>query len=251
MVIFMFKHLRRFFIFSSIALISGCGGGGSDTPVSSAEGVWTGTTSNGYKSNVIILENNEFWSVFGSEVSSVLYVRGFDYGTISISGSSVAGPIREFYPNGSSATGTISATLVQGVSLNGSGTSSQGTSTFNLTPIPASSFVYNKSADIAEISGTWSGTFANGAAGSVVINSAGAVSGISQGCTYTGSVAPRTAGKNIFAVNVTFGASPCLLPGQSVSGIGIVYATNTGKKQLVVGALDSSKSLGTLFLAQR
>ena len=245
---------------SVVAAITACGGGGggttapsTPTPVAAAtaEGVWTGTTSTGFKSTAIILENNEVYNIFGVDSNGVVSLRGFDYGVTSLAGNSLNGTIREFYTDDTSVVGSLSATLNAGISLAGSVTAKQGTVTFNSSPIPSTLFSYSNAAKLADVAGGWAGTFLNGVPGNVTITATGGVTGSSFTCLFSGTISPRPSGKNVFDVSITFGNNQCLLPNQSTTGIGVITTTTTGKKQLIVAALNSAKTQGSVFVATR
>jgi hypothetical protein len=89
----------------------------------------------------------------------------------------------------------------------------------------------------------------------VSISSAGAITGSSQGCSFSGTTAPRNSGKNVFNMNLAFasisGATPCPTAGTSVSGIALVYALGDGKHQLLAAMQDAGKKRGYMFFAQR
>lgn len=86
---------------SVISLITACGGGGTPGYVSNVkvEGAWQGNTSNNYALNLISLENNEFYTIFGINNGGDFLVYGFGQGSTVITGNSINGSFRE-YPNG-------------------------------------------------------------------------------------------------------------------------------------------------------
>jgi hypothetical protein len=252
----MFKQLKLVIGAALTATLVACGGGGdSGTQTTAAaikaDGLWSGLTSTGLVINTLILDNNEFWALFGTSQSGFFYVQGFDQGNGTLNGSSFSGAGREYYPNRSSLTGTFSVTVNPGVSLNGTATSTLGTNSFTMSPINSSFYVYDKPAALADVVGSWSGNFLDGTTGALTISSTGAVSGTNNGCSYTGTATPRASGKNVFDVSITFGAGNCVLPGQKATGIGINYLLSSGKREIIVGVLDSSKVLSALFFAQR
>src|SRR4051812_30528755 len=90
-------------------LLVACGGGsssggstGSSTvaPGASAEGVYNGTLSGNASAGnfqALVLENDEFWSIYGNDMGSVFYVYGFVQGSgLSNSGSFSANSVRDF-----------------------------------------------------------------------------------------------------------------------------------------------------------
>jgi hypothetical protein len=246
--------LKGFALAATSAMLVACGGGGSSTdnpitPVVKAEGAWQGTTSTGYALNVLVLENNEVWAIFGTLINDFFTVYGFDRGTGIQSGSNLTGSGTEYSFDGSAVRGAFSMNVVPGVSLNGTVTGAQQVS-ISTTPLKTN-YDYNSPANIATVAGTWNGQLINGSATSVSISSTGIVSGTNAGCSFVGTTTPRASGKNVFNVTLTFGRSPCVSPNQSVSGIGIAYPTAKGKTQLMVAVTDAANTSGTIFFAQR
>ena len=241
----------------SLSLLAACGGGGggggggavADVP---AEGVWTGSASTGYSLDVLVLENNQFWTMFGTRSNGALTVYGFDTGSGTVSGETYSGSLFEALYDGTTGTGTLNATTTANTSLNGTASYSNGnTSTFTLAPPTSSSYNYNTAASIVAIQGNWSGSLLSGAAATVLINNAGVITGSSGGCSFTGTATPRASGKNVFDVSITFAAAPCVLPSQTVTGIALDYITTGNQTQLLVSVVNSAKTAGTMFFAHR
>ena len=91
-----------------------------------------------------------------------------------------------------------------------------------------------------------------GSAATIAINSSGAITGSSAGCSFTGTATPRASGKNVLDVSITFGASPCALPSQTATGIALAYRPSGGSTtQLITSVFNSAKTAGTMFFAQR
>lgn len=228
-----------------------------DTSIRSnaAEGVWTGSTSsrNGtYQIDLLVLENGQFYTMFGVASGNTLMVYGGDTGTASLSGSSISGSVVEIGANGLAESGSLSATVVKGASLSGSASySGGGSATFSLIPL-TSGYNYNAAASISAIQGNWSGFLLTGSPASVAINSSGVLTGTSNGCSFSGTTTPRSSGKNVFDVSITFGASPCALPNQTATGIALSYTPSGGSTtQFIASVFNSAKTLGTMFFAQR
>ena len=258
----MFKTVKFVLTASAVATLVACGGGGGGgttaapaAPVANAvaEGVWSGTSSSGYTLNTLILENGSSYVMFGNMVGTTLSVVGFDQGTASISGNSISGSLREYYGNGTSATGSMTGTVTTGTSITGSTVYGSTNTTFNLAPIASSTYVYGTPATLSSVSGNWTGNMLSGTSAAISINNGtGAIAGSNSGCNFTGTATPRASGKNVFDVSVTFGASPCALPGQTATGIALTYSiAGTALKQLLVAIQDSTKANGTMFFAQR
>jgi len=227
--------------------------GGTSSPNQISEGVWTGTISGGYTVNVLILENGEYYNTIGQTLGNNFLVSSFDYGNYITVGNTGVTYYREFYPNGSSILGSGISTVVSGASIVGtSAVSGYSPVSLNLVPFILSSYNYNQPANIDEIAGAWSGyLFANSSLlASFNINQNGTFIGNSSTCTFTGVIAARASGKNVFDFTITNG-NGCQNAGLVQTGILIDYITTSGKRQLVAAGLDSTKSVGNLFLAQR
>jgi hypothetical protein len=225
-------------------------GGASSTQ--SAEGLWSGLTSTGYEVNSLILENNEFWNIVGRTIGNVFYVVAMDNGAASINANNYSTFFREFTAT-SSVLGYSTGTVTTNTKISGTVTTIGATTqnvTISMTPPSTSVYNYNKSADISEVTGIWSGSFLSGYSGTVQVLANGQVSGITNGCNFSGSFSPRSSGKNVFDFSLVNGTG-CILPGFKSSGIAISYLTSTGKRQLIAGSTDASKAQGDLFFAQR
>lgn len=222
-------------------------------PAPTPEGVYVGSTSNGYSFNAIVLENNQFWTLYGLlDSAGRLNVYGMGQGDGTITGNAYySANARDYFYTGLVTSGVLSATFAPGVSFNGNAISSNGTTSFLATVPAPSGYDYNAPASLASITGFWSGKFIDNNVGTISIQSSGAFSGSSAGCTYTGTILPRPSGKNIFNVSLTFGGAPCLLPGQSAFGIGLTSLLSNNQRQLLIGGVDNTRSAGTALFAVR
>ena len=227
--------------------------GASSVPNQTGEGLWTGTLNSGYTVNALILENGEYYTTIGQTSGSNFIVSAFDYGSYITVGNVGQSYFREFYPNGTSNLGSGIGQVNTGVSLNGT-VALQGYNavSLNLTPFTTSSYNYNQAANINDIAGSWSGYFfsTSNLLTTFNINSNGTFTGSASTCTFTGTITPRPSGKNVFNSTITNG-SGCINPGLVQTGIAISYITSTGKRQLIASGLDSTKSIGNMYLAQR
>ena len=225
--------------------------GASSVPNLSAEGLWTGTTSTGFQVNLLVLENNEFWTTGGQQSGNTFTVYSFSNGGIVINGANGYTYYKQYNPNYSTVLGYGIGTIVSNTSLVGTLYSgSDPASKVSFAPLPNSNYNYYKSADINEIVGSWSGAFLNGYASNVSISSSGAINGTVATCSYTGTLKARASGKNVFDFTINNGAG-CGVNGLVQSGIAITYITNTGKRQLLAAGIDATKTIGDMFFAQR
>lgn len=160
--------------------------------------------------------------------------------------------VNDFDSAGLVGSGSVSATYVVGTSINGTLTETGSPNiTFSGTVLPTSSFNYSTAASLANIIGTWSGTLLDGSSATVNINADGSFSGSdSSGCSFTGNVSPDSSGKNFFNVSLTYGASPCLLPNQTATGIAVNYLLSDGVTQQLLAGVTSGTSFGTVFIGQ-
>lgn len=242
---------------SCLALVGCGGGGGGGTPAlgPTAEGIYGGTLVGSTSSNfqMLVLENDEFWTMYGTQTSSVFFVAGFLQGTgVSNSGSYSSSNVRDFGFNPALA-GTASATYnATAKTISGSVAASAGTVTFNGGPIAGSLYNYNTAALLSSVSGAWPLTSLTGEGISLNVSSTGAFTAISSlGCSFSGTIVPRPSGKNVFNVSMSFGSSPCVLAEQPASGIAIVYPLATGRTQLIFAGTNTGRTIGTAAFGTR
>ena len=247
-------------------LIAGCGGGGGDdggssspppmppAPEPTAEGVYQGTLTGSIASDfqALILENGEFWALYGVDAGSVYQVYGFIQGKgTSNNGSFTASDVRDFgfVPPVS---GTLTATYDSTAKTISGSLSAQGaTVQFSGGPIPNSLYDYDTPALLSEITGNWQVVSTTGELISVNVAVDGAVTTSGSGCTSTGTVTPRPSGKNVFDISLTFGPAPCALPNATARGIAVVYPLSTGDTQLIAAVVDSSRQFGVAVFGIR
>jgi hypothetical protein len=216
-------------------LIAACGGGGGTsapiTQVSSAQGVYQGTVSNNRQHNTMVLENDQFYTLYGNIVNGVFGVVGFIQGNgKSNNGSFSSTDLRDFLSNGTVVSGSLSASYSPNVSFNGTITEGTSTVTFTGASLQNSSYNYNTGPSLANIVGAWSLTIIQCEIVALTISATGSFTATSGGCNFSGTLKPRASGKNVFDVALTFGAAPCLLAGQSTSGIALEYPVGGGKR---------------------
>jgi hypothetical protein len=159
--------------------------------------------------------------------------------------------LTDYFYTGQTFTDTLTATDVPGSSVSGTLTENGMPITFNGTALATTSFNYNTAASVSAISGTWTGTLLDGTPATVTINSNGTVSGSNLGCSFSGTVAADTSGKNFYDVSLTFGASPCLFPNQTATGVGVYYLLSDGVTHQLLAGVTYGNSAGTVFFAQR
>ena len=254
----MFKNAL---IFSAVFLVlGGCGGnsftsstgsGGGGSTTGQAQGVYSGTSSNGYNFSTIVLPNDKFYAIYGTVTGNVLYVYGMMTGQGTSGSSTYTASVTDFFYTGAINSGSVSASYVPGSSLNGTITENGNMTTFTGASLPTSSFNYNTPASVSDISGSWTGTLLDGMSTSVTINSNGDVTGSSSGCSFSGTVVADSSNKNFFDVSLTYGGSPCASPNQTATGVGVYYLLPDGITHQLLAAVNIGTSSGTVFFAQR
>ncbi|MBV9342820.1 MAG: hypothetical protein JO159_18300 [Acidobacteria bacterium] len=261
----MFKAIKRIPPIVVLISIIGCGGGNqtssntsstssqSNSTPGQAQGVYSGTDSQSRSFESIILPNDTYWAIFGTVSGNVFTVSGMLTGQGTSNNGKYTAKVTDFHYTGTSDNGSVSASYVTGSSISGTLSESGSTSvTFNGTFMPTSSFNYNSPANLANISGAWSGTLLNGTSAAISVNGTGAFSGSdSTGCSFSGTLSPDASGKNFFNVSLTYGASPCSLANQTSSGIAVDYLLSDGVTNQLVAGVASGTSSGTVFIANR
>ena len=267
----MYKHLGALATLGLSALLTACGGhGGGDAagngnPSSNAgagsnafvEGAWSGSNAKNDTLDLLLLENGDLYAMFSSVPTGQVPTLVFDKGRYSVSGNMLTATVVQYNDNGSTVSGTLGATVQAGVSITGSAsnTGSTASNTFSVTPTSAVHAGYNYStpAALSDIAGAWTSTYLLGqnTPFALSITPSGALAATDLGCSIAGSITPRSSGKNVFNISLSFGQSPCRLAGQTVAGVAISYLRPNGQRQLSAAMLDSSKAQGAMLYAQR
>jgi hypothetical protein len=236
------KIKKKFAISASLLMLVGCGGG-SATNVD-PQGYWVGPSSTGYTVSAAILENGESWGIYSS--GSTIY--GALYGSTSTDGSSitVAGSDFNFVSN-SVASNTLTGTVAAKSSI--SAVSQIGT-TVSLSYLPE----YETAATSSAIVGTWNFIGRSRSysliPGTIVVDGAGSFTLNQTNCVTSGSVVPRSGGKNIYNLTLSSTGSGCVAGQSSMSGIAILDTSVTPNKFLSL-ALTPSKGDGVIVIGTR
>jgi hypothetical protein len=242
------------------ALLSACGGSDDDpfgpppTSANSPEGLYGGTLTGAVMPNfeMLVLENGEFWSLYGQNTGGVFQVYGLVQGTgTSREGQFTSQNATVFYPP-PVVPGTLTATFdASAKTITGTVNSNNTEIQFSGGPIAGSTYDYNTPASLSTLTGHWDAMSIDSAAVSVDIDSGGAITTLSNGCTASGTLTARPSGKNVFNVSLTFGPGPCVLPGQTVSGIALVSPLSSGQTQFIAAVIDDARTVGTAVFGVR
>jgi hypothetical protein len=248
--------LKQFSTVLALAFITiGCSTSKTTPPVSTAgqaQGVFSGTTSDGSSFQTIILPNDTFYAIYGTTIGNVLYISGMMTGQGASNNGKYTATVTDFTNGGTTFTGSVAASYVTGTNISGTVSESGNSNvSFSGTVASTSSFNYGNAALLSDISGTWTGTLLDGSTAIVNIDASGTFSGSDSGCSFSGSMTPDSSGKNFFDISLTYGASPCLSPNQTQAGIGVDYLLSDGVTHQLLAGIASGTSFGTVFVANR
>ena len=220
-----------------------------------AEGAYRSTLPGSGNTHIdtFVLENDEYYAVYGRVSPSQFIVSNFIHGT-GISGATAftSTNMRDFGPKPPAAPtpGSLVAAYVPNVSMTGTISIPAGTIPLNATKAALDPF-FNlaAAANVAELNGTWRMNERTGNLSTVVVTDGTFTGTSTTGCTFTGTLAARPGGKNVYNSTITYGAAPCALAGQTVSGIALTYMFNSdATRQLIVIAKNADRT-GAEFLS--
>jgi hypothetical protein len=225
------KNLMVGAMLLSSALLAACGGSGGDDSSSTpgaAQGAYEGKISTGQVLQALILDDDQYYTLYGQESGGMFMLEGFVQGNGKAdNGRFASSNLRDYYFDGTVATGSLSASYTPGVSFDGTVSADSQTVTFTSTAIPGTDFDYNAAANLSNIVGTWSMTSLQGDAIALDIQSSGAFSATSGGCLFSGNIAP-----------------------QSASGIAIEHVIGT-QRELILAGTTTDRANGTAMFGVR
>jgi hypothetical protein len=218
----------------------------------SATGLWKGQTNSNRTMTALVFANGSYY-VFYSRNNDPSVIAGVIQGQGSITGNNFnSGNAKDFNLEGAGILdATVSSTVASQSSLNGSvsyANTSYGTTTFN----SSYSKDFESSPSLSAVAGSYLGSvssFAGTEVANVTISNSGAITGSGQtsGCSMTGTLTPRN-DANAYNVTLTFGASPCLLANQTITGISYFDAS---AKRLYAAAPNATRTDGVLFVGTK
>jgi hypothetical protein len=251
------------------AALASCGGGGggsssvptlvggsivtSTAPLGNGEGVYEGALSDGKRHDTIVLEDGSYYSFYGDGANNAFVVKGSFQGTgTGLNGSFSSTDLRDYRVDGTTGSGTLSATYTATPTFNGSvAEGSQSVVTFTGAALSATNYVYASTPVFSNIVGNWPLTSLTGATTNLTIAANSTFSGTSAGCSFTGSIVPRASGKNIYNFSMTFGGAPCVSPGQTATGIALDFLISDGRRQLLIAGADSTRANGIVLIGAK
>lgn len=201
------------------------GGGGSSAPAPSIAGFWGETNS-----TAIILANGDAW-VVPNDLASFSRIQ------LTTSGTSFSGTGKTYTLGGSTAATSPSGTFVEKTSITG------------LVSNPLSyNSAYETAAPLSDAVASWQGSYNNGASTVTLTVAAttGAITGTSStGCSYTGTLQPRTADPSVY--DVTYAETCGVSPSQTTVNLSGIGRVNAAKTALMIAVTTADKSQGALF----
>lgn len=253
---------RNMIIVCAAFALAACGGGGgsSEDEVlqqgTVAQGVYKGAITGGaYPAfQMLVLENGEFWAMYGTQSASTFGVAGFVQGTGVSSGGAFTSTNMKDFGYAPAVGGNLNAAYnASAGTISGTLTALGNTVSFSGAPNSGSLYNYDAAASLGTLSGNWTLTsLMSGETISLSVGPSGALTAHSSlGCSMSGSAAPRPSGKNVFNISLTFGASPCRLAGQTATGIALAYPLANGQTQFLFAGFDSSRAYGVAAVGAR
>lgn len=240
--------------FSLLALVAsaflvGCGGGGGgdDAPspgASPAQGAWEGALSDGRAFNALVLGDGTFYTLYGSNLSGSFYVSGLIYGNGTYGANSVFRDLnaQDFVAPDYWVRTVLDGSYEPGERISGAVLAGQTRVSFSGLPIAKANYDYNTPANVASLAGNWAMNATTGDFVSVSI-AGNSISATSSGCGFSGTVYPRSSGKNVYDVALTFGGSPCRFAGEKMNGNALLTKMANGQQQLVVVSVSQDRSV--------
>ena len=167
------------------AMAGGCGGSGSTTvtdvfttessttstlAAASAQGLYEGVASNGRYFNTLVLENDQYYIIYGNLVEELFTVTGLITGTGQSSGGGFnSADLKDFTPGGVVFLGSMSASFTPGVRFDGVVSESGLAISFPGNSLPVARYNYDTPARLADIAGSWSMTSLQGTSTSLSV----------------------------------------------------------------------------------
>jgi len=239
------------FAMSWLLALVACGGGGNggaaSVPATSAEGLWSGSTSISRTVTSIVLENGTYWMLPVPTISApnASFVQGTGGSLNGVFSSSDGIDFNLAGPGISNA--TVSANYVAKQSFTGSVSYPNQNQSFTFTSLYNAD--YEQTPNVAAVAGYYLGVISmtgNNDGTTLSVSSDGTVLGVGakNGCQFLGKIAPRSRG-NLYVLLGAFSGGACANNASAVSGIGYF---DSSAKRLHLAALDTSRSNGFSFV---
>jgi hypothetical protein len=249
------RHIAALLALASALTACGGSGGGSDGAAGGrtvAEGAYGGRFTNNPDFDtvmVVALEDGSLWIPFGNTVSGQFQPAGFIEGNQAPTGAgwkttdalgfnwAISGT--PLAVNGSSSAAGLAGTFVE------PGAPSFG---FEAAPLAAPAYVYDTAASKDAIVGDWAAHSSIGGDGRyLTVYPDGTIVGtLQEACVFSGTIAPRASGRNVFDVSLVHA---CF--NQDFAGIAIALQQGDGHQQLVMMLETAARDGGVALSAFR
>jgi hypothetical protein len=233
------------------ALLSACGGSGSDDSLAAAAGTYAGATSTQRAIDGVVLADGSYVLLY-SAVGDATLVGGSLQGTGTLDdGRFTSADALEFSAERpGTAPGALDATLAAHRRFDGTFTPASGTPfSFTTDPTGTGSFLRPRPM-LAALAGSYTGNagFPLGVRpATFTVTVSGAVSSSINGCAIGGTATPRS-DVDAYDLTIVFGGAPCALPGASFTGLAWLQA-GTGRLNAV--ARNEPTKMSVIFSGAR
>lgn len=218
----------------------------------SAQGMYAGTLTNtGLSYYSLILENGQYWGLYSRTAAQRFSAAGLVQGVgVTNAGTFTSSDIRDFGPLVYNP-GSISATYAPQTSLEGT-LGTPASSVAFTSGSSAAIYNYNTPASNADIAGAWLLMDNDNRSYAMSSPAGGQVAATGNSCPFSGTIAPRASGKNVFDANLTFGSGSCRLAGQAATGVAFQWLQDGGStRQLVIAATNADRTQAAVLTGAR
>lgn len=213
------------------------------------EGAYEGSIAGGTfpAFRLYVLDSGEYWAFYGYIASAGNMNGGFfAQGQVSFGGSAFSSSDSRdfgFFPSrAASVSGELNPTTREfSASSNVAGAST------TWTGLSLSRVIYDYAvpASLESIAGAWGIQFNTGDRAVITVDAGGAFQSVSvAGCSMSGRLTPAPNGRNFFRLTVTFGGAPCLLAGQTTSGIAVRHTLSNGTPGIEFAVMTADRRGG-------
>lgn len=212
-------------------------------------GIWTGKASNGRTVNALVQADGSYWVLYSTAADPNVIDGAVQGNATSKDGTFTSSNARDFnIAGGVILDASVSALYVPRVSFNGDVTYASGNRT---SFTGAYNPIYDKTASLADLAGTYTGTAAVVAATettTLTISANGDVAGSSaSGCKFKGTAAAIPEGAT-FSLSITFGGGVCANGTDTIAGVGLLDTDNGNLYGL---GINPSRSNGMIFTGKK
>lgn len=213
------------------------------------EGAYEGSIAGGtYPAfRMYVLDSGEYWAFYGYIASTGSLNGGFfAQGNVSFGGSAFSSSDSldfGFFPaRAASVSGELNPTTRE---LSASANVAGANTTWAGLPLNRVIYDYAAPASLDSIAGAWGIQFNTGDRAVINVEAAGAFQAVSTGgCSMSGRLTPAPNGRNFFRLTVTFGGAPCLLAGQTTSGIAVRHSLSNGTPGIEFAVMTADRRGG-------